>query len=201
MTRHIEHLQIRSGRPTDNAEVERCHRTLNEYALLGNQDNEEAPLQAILDQAVHELAFELPWRAEGCAGCPPILAHPELLHPRHPFQLEHAWAVFDLARVDAYLAALTWQRTVGKTGQITLGGQHQYYSVGRAWAGRAVRVRFDPADRHFVFYDVRAPEPEIGRRPARGLEVTDLTGVAMWPVGLGPQQLPLPLLAQEGVNC
>jgi len=197
----IDHLQIRSGQPTDNAEVERCHRTLNEYALLGNEDHEVAPLQAILDQAVHELAFELPSRAEGCAGRPPILAHPELLQPRHPFQPEHELALFDLARVDAYLAAFTWERTVGKTGQITLGGQHAYYSVGRPWAGHSVRVRFDPADRHFVFYDVQAPEQEIGRRPARGLEVTDLTGLEMWPVGLGPQQLPLPLLAQEGVNC
>ena len=30
----IEHLVIRSGRPTDNAEVERCHRTLHDYLYL-----------------------------------------------------------------------------------------------------------------------------------------------------------------------
>lgn len=197
----IEHLQIRSGRPTDNAEVERCHRTLNEYAIVGNQDHAVASLQDILNQAVHELTVELPSRAEGCAGRPPIVAHPELLQPRHPFQPEHELALWDLARVDAYLASFTWERKVGKTGQITLGGQHEYYSVGRPWAGHCVRVRFDRADRHFVFYDVLAPEQEIGRRPARGLDVTDLTGLAMWPVGLGPQQLPLPFLAQEGVNC
>src|SRR5512145_3075081 len=45
----IEHLQIRSGRPTDNAEVERCHRTLNEYAIVGNQDHAVASLQDILN--------------------------------------------------------------------------------------------------------------------------------------------------------
>ena len=34
----ISHQVIRSGRPTDNAEVERCHRTINDYAIVGNED-------------------------------------------------------------------------------------------------------------------------------------------------------------------
>ena len=73
------------------------------------------------------ISSKLPSRAEGCGGLPPIAAHPELLQPRRPFQSEHELASFDLKRVDAYLAALTWQRKVGKTGQITLGRRHQYY--------------------------------------------------------------------------
>ena len=197
----IDHLVIRPGKPTDNAEVERCHRTVNDYAIVGNEDVDVSQLQHILDEAVYELAFELPSRAEGCGGAPPIAAHPELLQPRRPFQSEHELASFDLKRVDAYLTTLTWQRKVGKTGQITLGGRHQYYSVGRAYARRQVLVRFDPTDRHFVFFDIECPEEEIGRRPARDLDVTDLTGLATWPSGLGPQQLPLPLPVLEGVNC
>lgn len=63
------------------------------------------------------------------------------------------------------------------------------------------RYEFDPDDRHFVFYEASAPEDIIGRRPAEKLDVTDLTGLAQWPVGLGPQQLPLPLHISEGVNC
>lgn len=90
---------------------------------------------------------------------------------------------------------------MNKTGQVSLGGQHEYYRVGRTYAGQEVWVRFDPADRHFVFYqtaseqDEQAEEDlqEIGRRPARFLEVEDLTGLAIWPVGLVPQQLALPL--------
>lgn len=197
----IEHLVIRPGKPTDNAEVERCHRTINEYALVGNEDATVAELQDILDGAVYELAFELPSRAEGCAGASPVVAHPELLQPRRPFCPEHELAIFDLHRVDAYLATFSWERKVGKTGQITLGGLHQYYSVGRAYARHQVVVRFDPADRHFVFYEADSPEKEIGRRPARGLGVADLTGLAAWPMGPGPQQLPLPLPIAEGVNC
>jgi len=195
----IVHLVIRPGKLTDNAEVERCHRTVNDYAIVGNEDADAKQLQQILDQAVYELDYELPSRAEGCGGLPPVVAHPELLQPHRPFQPEHELAFFDLKRVDAYLATFTWQRKVGKTGQITIGGRHQRYSVGRPYAHRQVLVRFDPADRHFVFYDVDDPEMEIGRRPARDLEVTDLTGLTMWPEGLGFQQLPLPLFFSEGV--
>jgi transposase InsO family protein len=203
----IEHLVTRSGKPTDNAEVERCHRTVNDYAIVGNEKHPIIELQHILDEAVLDLAFDLPSRAEGCAGRAPIEAHPELMDTRHPFRAEHELALFDLKRVDAFLSTFTWTRKVGKTGQITLGGQHEYYSVGRDYAQQEVLVRFDPADRHFVFYlpnsqqDEDNPEasPEIGRRPARNLQVEDLTGLASWPDGLVAQQLPLPLCF-VGVN-
>lgn len=197
----ICHLFIRSGEPTDNAEVERCHRTVNDYAIVGNEDAGVDGLQAILDQAVYELCYELPSRADGCDGKPPVQAHPELLQPLRPFQPEHELALFDLHAVDAVLAALTWERKVAKTGQVTLGGRHQYYSIGRASARRTVLVRFDPLDRHFVFFDKEDPDTEIRRRPARGLDVEDFTGLAVWPLGLGPQQLSLPLIMSVGVNC
>jgi len=199
----IDHLVIRSGQPTDNAEVERCHRTVNDYAIAGNENANVAQLQQILDQSVYELNFELPSRAEGCSGLAPAVAHPALLQPRRSFRAEHEMGIFDLKKVDAYLATFTWERKVGKTGQITLGGRHQRYSVGRAYARRQVLVCFDPTDRHFVFLDPESlnQAEEIGRCPARDLETADLTGQAMWPVGLGPQQLPLPLLVSEGVSC
>jgi len=200
----IQHLVIHQV--AENAEVERCHRTVNDYAIVGNEKHSVDDLQSILDDAVREMTFELPSRAEGCAGRPPIRAHPELRQPERPFRPEHELAVFDLKRVDALLATFTWTRKVGKTGQINLGGQHTYYSVGRAYARQHVLVRFDPADRHFVFHlpdpeqDDLEPKdlPEIGRRPARNLEVEDLTGLATWPDGLLPQQLPLPLCYVEG---
>lgn len=196
----IAHVLIRSGKPTDNAEVERCHRTVHEYAIRGNEDTDLAGLQAILDEAVEELCFQLPSRAAGCQGLPPIQAHPQLLQPPRPFQPEHELARFDLQVVDAYLAAIVWQRKVGKTGQITMSGAHEYYSVGRAYARQQVLVRFDPRDRHFVFFLPANPEREIGRRPARKLEMADLTGIDAWPIGLGSQQLPLPLPIFRGVN-
>jgi transposase InsO family protein len=195
----IAHRVSRPGQPTDNAEVERCHRTLNDYAIVGNQKADLSQLQALLDEAVHELAFELPSRAQGCAGRPPALAHPELLQPPRPFQPELELAHFQLKRVDAYLATFTWTRTVSKTGQVDLGGYR--YSVGRPFARRQVAIRFDPTRREFVFDHPDAAGQELKRRPARGLQVTDLTGLAQWPLGLGHQQLPLPWPALQGVNC
>jgi transposase InsO family protein len=195
----IEHWLIRPGKPTDNAEVERCHRTITDYAIVGNEENRLPRLQTLLDQAILELAYELPSRAEGCAGKPPIQAHPELLQPRRAFCAQEELAQFDLKRVDAYLATLTWQRKVSQTGQICIGGSHHYYTVGRTWAASEVLVRFDPADRHFVFYNLKTPEQEIGRRPTRHLQVEDITGYATFPQGLLPQQLLLPFV--QGVNC
>jgi hypothetical protein len=124
----IEHKVIRPAQPTDNAEVERCHRTINEYAIIGNESQAVTGLQTLLDEAVEELAFELPSRAEGCAGRPPIAAHPELLRPPRPFRPELELALFDLKRVDAYLATLTWQRSTGKNAQVSLGGYRYFVS-------------------------------------------------------------------------
>lgn len=195
----IEHLVIRPGRPTDNAAVERCHRTVNEYAIVGNEHASVSQLQTILDTAVQELNGELPSKAKGCQGLPPLVAHPELLLPRRPFQPELELALFDMKRVDSYLASFVWERKVGKTGQFEIGCHR--YSAGRAYAGSRILVRFDPEDRHFVFFLPDAPENEIGRRKAKGLNIGNITGLATWPDGLGPQQLALPLLFTEGVNC
>jgi transposase InsO family protein len=194
----IEHKVIHPAQPTDNAEVERCHRTINEYAIIGNESQAVAGLQTLLDEAIEELAFELPSRAEGCAGRPPIQAHPELLRPPRPFQPQLELAHFDLRRVDAYLATLTWQRQASGNAQVSLGGQR--YFVSRAYTNRPISIRFDPTDRHLVFFEPDQPDQEICRRPARGLEVEDLTGLAQWSAELGPQQLLLPLFTSEGVN-
>jgi len=202
----IEHRVIRPGTPTDNAEVERCHRTINDYAIVGNEHHSVAELQSILDQAVQELACELPSKADGCAGRTPAEAHPELFQPTKSFSSEKELANFHLKRVDAFLSTFTWTRKVNKTGQISIGGHRQRYGVGRAYARKHIWVRFDPSDRCFVFYLPASAQRdsehehlrEIGRRPAQNLEVDDLTGLTTWPTSLVPQQLALPLCFKEG---
>lgn len=189
----IRHRVIRPGKPTDNAQVERSHRTVNEYALIGHEACTLAELEAVLEQAWYELAFVLPSQAQGCAGQPPVLAHPELLLPRRPYQPHTEMALFELHRVDSFLAQFTWQRKVGKNGQVSLGGQHHYYSVGRAYANQQLSVRFDPTDRHFVFALATDTHQVIARRPARHLTTVDLIGDH-----LGPQQLSLALIEKEG---
>lgn len=89
---------------TQNAAVERCHRTVCDYAVAGHEDQLPGELQHTLDQAVYELNYELPSHAKCCAGEPPVSAHPELLQPRRPFQACLELSLFDLQRVDQYLA-------------------------------------------------------------------------------------------------
>lgn len=190
----IDHRVIRPGKPTDNAQVERANRTLNEYAIVGNEHLSLAQLQPQVAKALEELAFELPSRARGCAGKPPATAHPQLLARPRPFSLELEWARFDLRLVDTFLAQFLWRRKVGKTGQITLGGHRQRYSLGRAFARQHVLIRFDSTDRHFVFFAEDDPLTELGRRPARNLELEDITGLSPTNDNFIPQQLPLPFL-------
>lgn len=196
----IEHIVTRRGRPTDNAEVERWHRTLHEYVMVGNEHLGASVLEQRLVQSLHELLFERPSWAKACAARPPAIAYPQLFTPPRPFQAEHELAHFDLRRVDAFLATFIWRRRAGKTGQVVI-GQQRCYSIGRQHGGQEVLVRFDPADRHFVFCAADAPDVELVRRPARGLDLTHLTGIGPWPFGRGTQQLPLPFPETERVSC
>jgi transposase InsO family protein len=184
----IQHVFIRPGHPTDNAEVERCHRTLTDYAISGQQDLPQLQLQRWLDLSVDQLNFELPSQAHGCYGKPPVEAHPDLLKPSRWFQPEQELANFDLQRVYDYLAESTWERTVSKVGRIDLGGFR--YGVGSRFSGKRITIRFDPASCEFVLY---GGQTLIRRHPARGLSVQDLTGLGRHASSLGPQQLWLPL--------
>lgn len=78
----ITHRIIRTGQPTDNAHVEHGHRTLMDYAIRGQQGKTIDQLQQALNQAVHELTFDLPSHARHCHGKAPLEAHPELLQAR-----------------------------------------------------------------------------------------------------------------------
>lgn len=193
---NIDYLVIRSGRPTDNAEVERCHRTLNDYVIVGQEHLDTVSLEAALDQAVHDLAYELPSQAAGCHGRPPVATHPELLQPRRPYQPEHELALFDLDRVDAYLSTFTWKYTVTKNGEVSIG--ESCYYPGYKHRSQEVTVRFDAATREFVFYSTQEPEKILARCRAKRLEVADLTGLGPWPTGPGVQQLSLPGFGDKG---
>jgi transposase InsO family protein len=196
----IDHIVTRAGRPTDNAEVERWHRTLNEYVIVGNEHLSANELEQTLRQSLDELLYERPSWAKDCAAQPPAAAYPDLFVAPRPFQADHELAHFELRRVDEYLASMNWRRRASAKGQVAI-GQQRRYSIGCQHGNKSVLVRFDPSDRHFVFFDEAQPDVELARRPAQGLEVSDLTGIDEWPFGRGIQQLPLPLANIERVSC
>lgn len=188
----VAHHFIRPGSPTDQAQIERTHRTLDGFVGLPAPQLDLAGLQQRLDseREMHNRWF--PSRASDCAGRPPLLAHPELLRPRRPYRLEQERGLFDEQRVYDYLAGIPLERKVSSTGQIQLGGRSR--SVGRVAAGQMVRVVCDAATREWVVCLVDGVE--VKRLPIHGLDVTTLTGIAdVSTYDLPPLQLTLPLVA------
>jgi len=174
----VEHRLSRPHCPTDQAHVERNHRTLDGFACDPAGLCDLPTLQHALDTSrqIYNAAF--PCRASDCAGRPPLIAHPELRQPRRPYRPEWELALFDLSRVDRFLAGFTFQRKVNSGGRLSLG--RQMYSVGRPWAGQTVTVRFDADQRQWTFSLDQADgqTSEIGRRPVKNLDVETLTGLA-----------------------
>jgi hypothetical protein len=188
----IRHRRIRPHRPTDQSQVERNHRTLGDFAMDEGSLTDLTALQQSLDQErqTHNALF--PSRASDCAGRPPLVAHPELLRPRRPYQPEWELALFAMQRVYDHLATFTFRRRVSTVGQISLG--RQVYSVGCAWAGHTLSVRFDAQRCEWVFSaEAEEAEQEVARRTPRNLDVETLTGLSPQDFVLSvPVQLTLP---------
>lgn len=188
----VRHHFIRPNTPTDQAQVERTHRTLDGFVGLPDPTLDLTELQARLDQEREMHNRWLPSRASDCAARPPLVAHPELLRPRRPYAIEWERELFDEQRVYDYLAGILLERKVSRTGQIQLGGRSR--SVGRAAAGQVVRVVCDAATHEWIV--CVASDIEIKRLPIHGLDASSLTGIADVPMqDLPPLQLTLPLVA------
>lgn len=194
----IQHRLIPRHSPKRNGSVERAHRTLNERTLIGASFADAEDLQSQVDTDWEEINSTCPSKARGCHRKPPLVAHPELLSPCRPYRPEWELELFDLDRIHAYLAKLTWIRSASQVGQVTLGGYR--YGLGSAWAGQTVSIHFDAHSHQFVFTQLR---PQTNRRPtltqlapvcllAQGLSVEDLTGLPAALDNLPPCQLMLP---------
>jgi transposase-like protein len=188
----VRHQFIRPNTPTDQAQIERTHRTLDGFVGLPDRSLDLAGLQARLDCEREMHNRWLPSRASDCAGRSPLVAHPELLRPRRPYAIERERELFDEQRVYDYLAGIVLERKVSRSGQIQLGGRSR--SVGRAASGQLVQVVCDAAHREWV---VRvASDEEIKRLSIHGFDVSRLTGIAEGSThDLPPLQLTLPLVA------
>jgi transposase-like protein len=187
----LAHVTSRDRRPTDQAQVERGHRTLGDMSWKDQPSQTLAQLQALVDERRARYNQELPVRAAGCHGQPPLVAHPAARHSGRSFARAMEWELFELQRVDRYLAQFAWTRQVGTTGQVSLGGRA--YFVGHAYDRQPVSVRFLPLTRAFR---IELPNGSFIRQwPALGLEPVDLIGfMPLDEALLISLQLPLPWL-------
>jgi hypothetical protein len=144
----VEPLVNRAFRATDNAMVERSHRTWKGDVLVGGSFADLLVLQTCSDQALEDRRCHLPSRHKGCNHRPPVQAYPDLMIPRRPYQVQQERELFARQRVDIYLSQWTWKRQVDSTGKISLANRN--HLVGRSYRGQVVKVRFDPHSREFV---------------------------------------------------
>lgn len=155
----VQPIINRAYRPTDNAMVERSHRTWKSDVLVGGRFVDLVAVQSRSDQALEDRRVYLPSRHRGCQGQPPAVAFPQLMRPRRAYHPHQERALFDLRRVDRYLAQWEWRRQVDATGKISLADRNHH--VGKQYRGQVVKVHFDPRTREFVCCAV--PDKEIAR--------------------------------------
>lgn len=144
----VQPIINRAYHPTDNAMVERSHRTWQGDVLVGGRFVDLVALQAISDQALEDRRLYLPSRHQGCRGQPPTVAFPELMTAHRLYHPDQERALFDLRRVDAYLAQWEWRRQVDTEGKISLADCN--HRVGKHYRGQVVKVHFEPRTREFV---------------------------------------------------
>jgi hypothetical protein len=186
----ITHVLSRPHRPTDQAQIERSHRTQGDF-VWKDQTFEQLPqLQQALDEHGQLYNQAFPSQAAHCQGRPPLLAFPSATSTGRPYHPDLEWDLLDLQRVDKFLAQFTWTRKVAKNGIVFL-GNHFYY-LGKHLRGLSVSVRFLPASRTFHFQ--RADGETILDLPAQGLEKDHI-------IGSIPAHLPLPLGFQYALPC
>lgn len=189
----IQHIVSRDRHPTDQAHVERTHRTLGDMAWKDQPCDAVEQLQPLLDDGRQRYNQELPVQAADCAGRPPLEVRPWAQHSGRPFHSGLEWRLFDLQRVDAFLASHVWTRKVSARGTVEI-GRHRY-QLGASHAKTTVSVRFISATRVFRFQSCDGTI--IADHPAVGLDKPDIIGRIPIEEALPLFfQLPLPL---EGV--
>jgi hypothetical protein len=160
-------------RVTQNASVERCHRTFDKQLLSGPPPTSWAEFEATIHHEQQRLTERLPSRAKACRGQIPILAHPEARTPKRPYARDHEPELFDLDRVVQYLAGGHWLRHASRKGQFHFADR--LYSVGTAHGTQWLTLTFDPATRQFA---VHAQTGEfIKYLPAEWLTAARLRGL------------------------
>lgn len=133
---------------TDNGIVERDHGVLANW-VEAHTATDLAGLQQRLDWAIYMQRERYP----AIDGQSRLLTYPDLLHnPRQYCQSNEA-QLWDIQRVDEFIANRIWTRRVDKVGRISLFSTA--YSVGRVFAGSDVMIHFDVDTREWIIEDER----------------------------------------------
>lgn len=168
----VQPIVNRAYRPTDNALVERSHRTWKSDVLIGGHYIDLVALQCFSDQTLEDRRCYLPSRHENNHGQPPIVAFPQLTETRRPYTLAKERDLFQLACVDNYLTQWEWRRKIDNSGRISLADRN--YPVSKAHRGQVAKIRFDANTRDFVCTNI--DEQEIARSQVNDVSLDYILG-------------------------
>lgn len=141
----IEMIWNRPRQPRDNAMVERCQRTLKNWAEPHRAGNAEE-LQTRLDQAI--LSYNRYFKVSRLANCTREEVYPKLMkHTGRAYQKTQA----HLTPVLDYLSKGSWERKVSLKGQIWIFGRR--FSVGSKLKNQLVYLKIDPKKNTWKVYD------------------------------------------------
>lgn len=152
------------GRPaqsTDNAIVERCHGVLANW-VIPEQQMGLKQLQEALDWAIHTQRER--YRSVRCLTR--AQAYPDLYTNSRTYRRSSDPQTWQISQAARYLSRYTFQRKVGKYGQISLFSST--YSVGRLLARAVVTITLDPRTFEWVIYDEQ--ECEVKRLTSKELD-------------------------------
>lgn len=187
----IQHIFSHIGRPTDQAQGERSHRSQGDMSWKDEALDSLAILQQHLDQSCQRYNQELPVHAGHCQGQPPLKTDPQAGYTGRPFDPSLEYELFDLAAIDQFLANRVWTRKADKNGIVWLGSCTYYLS--RRVKGQTLTIHFLPETRSFQFENTTHGTQIM--LPAQGLSKADLTGLVPLPLPAHRVfQYPLPLV-------
>jgi transposase-like protein len=177
----LVHILSRPKRPTDQAQIERNHRTQGDFVWKDQTFEQISALQQALDYHRHSYNAYYPSQAKHCHGLPALSVFPTAHSTGRPYHPDLEWDLFDLSRVDAFLAQQVWTRKVASNRTVFLGGQ--YYSLAKEWKSLLISIRFSPLTRAFHF---QSADGSLSLDlPVRGLDKEHI-------LGLIPAHVPLP---------
>ena len=131
------------GQPTCNPKVERSNGLTQQWGELHTCTD--------CKQAARVLAWVGRIQREeypAIRGRTRMEVFPQLRMPRRVYRRAREKAMWDLSRVDAFLARGCWKRHADRNGTISIYGHCR--AAGRAWAHQEVVVRFDASSRCWV---------------------------------------------------
>jgi hypothetical protein len=169
----IEHELIR--RVTQNGGVERSHRTW-EGRLSGYGPFEQlTEWQMLADYERWRMNAVLPSRGRNCQRQPPLLVYPQVRLPRRLYRCQDELALFDLQRVQAYLAQGRWLRRTNMHGQFSLNGQ--VFNLRVQYANHWVLITYVP---EIGFQATCPPDGQVILTfQMAGLTAADITGLPL----------------------